>query len=78
MSEYIEMSIVRDDIGSIGCECAIYEFVIVAVGFDKPKVELRVYKLNVVTLNDSVDDILSYTWRCLACDDFLILFQNLI
>lgn len=63
---------------SVCSECTIYEFVIVAVGFDKPKVKLRVYKFNILALYYSIDDILSDTWSCLACYNFLILFQNLV
>lgn len=72
------MSIVRNDIGGIGGECTIHKFVVVVVGFYKPKMELRVYELNVIALYDSVNNIFSDTWSCFAGYYFLILFQNLI
>lgn len=78
MSEHIEMPIVRNDICSVGSECAIHKFIIVVVGFNKSKVELRVYKLYVITLYDCVDNVFCYTRSSLAGYYFLILFQNLI
>ena len=70
------MLIVGYDECSIGSESAIYELVIIVVGFNQTEIEMRGYILHILALQQQVYDISSYNGRSLLLYDFLIFIED--
>ena len=72
------MSVVGNNVGSIGCKSAIDKLVVIVVGNNQPQMKLWVYELHKLTLHNRIDDILRYYSIGFSSNNLLILFQYFV
>lgn len=72
------MMVMRDNETGIGSESAIHKLVVIGVLRNKPKFELWIYKLYVIAVHQSIDNMFSHGRVCLDRNYLLIFSQNLI
>ena len=71
------MRIIGDDKLGIGCHSTIHKFIVVRILFYKTKVEVGFLKNGGMQTCNGLHHIMRYAFRCLRCQNLLVLVQNL-
>ena len=72
------MVVLRDNKSGIGSKSAVNKLVIIRILFYQPQLKLRVEKLHIIAIHQSIHNMLGHNRTCLCCNYFLVLRKNVI